>query len=98
MALNRPAIAIASFVCALPCALLALWTSLWYLLLAKSKADFEDVMTLGLYAIWMLPLAIVSGVLACLAGKFRVRCIWFASIYFWGWLVVFVADVAGIRP
>jgi hypothetical protein len=95
MAVKRSKSAVASFICALPCALLSIWASIWCLFLARGKADFEDLITLGLYAVWMLPLAIISVIFACFAGELKVRCMWFASIYFFGWLLVYIG--VGIR-
>ena len=87
---NRPKIAVASVVCALPCAILTLWT-LWLCFgVAWSRTVSEDIMTLGLYAFWLCPVAVVSVVLASFARGWRRQCFSLALIYFAGWLVVIV--------
>ena len=95
---NRPKVAVISAVCALPCAILTLWTLWLYFGFGRNRTVSEDLMQLCLETLWLSPVALASVVLSCFARGWRVQCLTLASIYFAGWLVVIIAEWSSYTP
>jgi len=82
-------------VSALPCAAMTIWSLYLYFWADWNRKVSEDLMSLGLYGLWLLPLAIISLVLACFSRGWRMRSLRLAMIYFVGWIVIIIVDCIG---
>jgi hypothetical protein len=78
----RMGIGVASQLCSAVPALLTIYSWATYLFSAPSHALSEDMMGLGIAAVFVSPLALVGFVLALFARKMRNQCLALSMVYF----------------
>ena len=89
---RRSRLAVASFACSIGPGLLAAWACWIYFFGPDTKKAEEDVLTYGLVALWLAPLAIAGLGLGAFARGFRVACVSAALVSFVCWTCIIVAD------